>query len=298
MLKPSLSIVLPVSRLRSYWQLAKPGITATVVLTALTAYCLAEGPWAFWNEADFWRLGHLLLGITLSSAGGCALNMVLESEEDFLMRRTQSRPIPSGRVLPVESFLLGAFASSLGVIHLSFKVNTMAGFFAAFSLALYLAIYTPMKKTSPHCMFWGAVSGALPVMVGWSSVEAPLNWTPWALFTLLFIWQYPHLLALGFMYREDYLKAGFKTPYVNEPNAQKSSQAALIWTLGLGLATIGLNLTLPSNGYLAAVQALLYLCVLALALRWRMRPDKKGAGSLFLSTLFFLPSIYITLFFY
>lgn len=233
-IRPALSSF--IARLPDYLALTKPGITVVVLMTTLTGFMLASpvsfvpGPGSFlpYFSLNWTVLLHTILGTALISAGAGALNMLLEVESDALMRRTKNRPLPSGRLYPEEAFFLGLLSAAIGIVHIAAMVNLSASFIAAVSLMLYLVFYTPMKKSTAFCIIIGAVSGALPPLIGWIAAKGSLTFEGWSLFLILFVWQFPHLLALGWSYRDDYVRANFKMIITSDFGGRVTGWFALI----------------------------------------------------------------------
>src|SRR5262249_6123377 len=146
----------------------------------------------------------------LVASGAAALNQLLEREHDARMRRTESRPLPSGRMHPDTALLIGALASAIGLVYLAFFVNYLTSLLGAVTLLSYLFIYTPLKRVPPLNTVIGAIPGALPPLMGWTASRDFISAEGWSLFAILFFWQLPHFLAIAWLYREDYAKGGFK----------------------------------------------------------------------------------------
>ena len=191
------------SRLRDYWTLTKPEVNFLVVLsTGVGFYSATSGP------LELAPLIHTLLGTLLVASGTATLNQYLERHSDSLMHRTACRPVPAGRIGPSEALLFGVLISVLGGLYLAYAVNPLASGLAMATLGSYLALYTPLKKRSPLCLVVGAVPGAMPPLIGWAAARGSLSGDAWVLYVLLFIWQFPHFLAIAWMYRQDYARAG------------------------------------------------------------------------------------------
>lgn len=184
--------------MRDYVELCKPRLTAMAVLTAAFGFFLGGG------DAP----AAALIGAALAGAGAAVLNMVMERDVDARMRRTQSRPIPAGRVAAGDALVFGALLSAAGVAVLALGANPLAGALGAATIATYLFAYTPLKRVSSLAIPVGAVSGALPPLIGWSAATGGLGAGAWILFAVLFLWQLPHFLAIAWLYREDYARAG------------------------------------------------------------------------------------------
>jgi len=142
-------------------------------------------------------------------SGTATLNQLIERDADALMRRTAARPLPAGRLSPVEALVFGLLLSVAGGLYLWLAVNLLTSFLAIATLVSYLLIYTPLKKKTPWCTFVGAFPGAMPPLIGWAAVSGSLSREAWVLYAILFFWQFPHFLAIAWMYREDYARAGF-----------------------------------------------------------------------------------------
>jgi heme o synthase len=266
--------------------LAKPRITVMVALCAAAGYALAaDGP------LDWARLGWTLLGVSLASAATGCLNQVLEAEADGRMTRTARRPLPAGLVSPGAAHLLGLLWGGAGLALLAWKSGTAACALTAFTLASYLLVYTPMKRFSPASTWVGAVPGALPPVIGWAAAGAPLDERAAALFAIQFLWQLPHFLALGWLYREDYAAGGFRIAAVTDPSgASTSAQLALsAWLLlaaSLAPWWLGQAGALYLCGALLAGAALLWLSLKAAA---ELTP--RSSRRVFLASLAYLPLV-------
>ncbi|MBI3012669.1 MAG: protoheme IX farnesyltransferase, partial [Elusimicrobia bacterium] len=221
----------PFSKIRAFWTLIKPGIVSVTLVTTASSFLLASKtlPLRF----DPWLLFHTLFGTALVAMGAGSLNMLSEKESDAIMERTKNRPIPAGRISCAESFLIGSLSAALGIVHLAAKVNLATSFLASLSLTLYLVFYTPLKKKTPYCLLVGAVSGALPPMIGWSGVEGFPSLAGWSLFLVLFFWQMPHLSALSWLYREDYEKVNFKMSWPEDSHGNTGAAIAFFFSLSL-----------------------------------------------------------------
>jgi protoheme IX farnesyltransferase len=159
------------------------------------------------------RIGGLvntLVGTLLVASGTATLNQWMERVWDGQMRRTMSRPLPSGRLSGSEALLFGILLSVTGGLYLAVTVNVLSAFLAISTLLSYLVVYTPLKRKTPLCTLLGAFPGAMPTLIGWAGASDSLNWHAWFLFAVLFLWQFPHFLAIALMYREDYDRAGYR----------------------------------------------------------------------------------------
>ncbi len=191
--------------LKDYFTLTKPGISFMAGITSLAGFVLGSR-----GDIHFKELFHTCVGTLMAAAGAGCLNMLIEKDVDARMRRTQTRPLPSGRMQPGEVLFLGVFFAVTGVLYLGWAVNFLTAFFAALTLSVYLYIYTPLKKISGVCVTVGAVAGALPPVMGWTAATGKFTVEAVALFGILFFWQFPHFLSLAWLYKKDYADAGLR----------------------------------------------------------------------------------------
>lgn len=193
------------SKLRDYYTLTKPEVNLLILMTTLAGYYLA-------SRGPFRVIGLLntLVGTLLVASGTATLNQWMERIWDGQMRRTASRPLPSGRLSAREAFLFGLLLSLAGGLYLALTVNALAALLAVSTLLSYLLIYTPLKRKTPLCTLLGAFPGAMPTLIGWAGAGAGIDRRAWFLFAILFLWQFPHFLAIALMYREDYARAGYR----------------------------------------------------------------------------------------
>lgn len=272
--------------MRGALALAKPRITLLVALCAAAGYALASrGP------LDRARLLWTVLGVALASASTGCLNQLIESAHDAKMARTKSRPLPSGAVGARTALALGVLWGAAGLGLLAWKVNASACALTAFTLVSYLAVYTPMKRTSPLSTWVGAIPGALPPVIGWAAAGGALDAGAAALFAIQFLWQMPHFLALAWMYRDDYARGGFRVyPVVQPDGASTAWQMAATSGLLLAVSVLPFGLGLAGWAYLSgalALGALFFLLSLAAA-----RELSAGAARrVFLASLAYLPLV-------
>ena len=205
------TVVTASSVLRGYYELTKPGISQMVALSTLAGYYLAVpgNIVAYMSEmSNAMHLVATMVGTLAISSGSCAINHVLEREDDARMKRTATRPIPSGSISPLAATVFGV-ALTLGGASLLWTINTLTFVLALVTWVSYIAVYTPMKKRSSLAVLVGGIPGALPFAGGWTAVQGSLGAPAIALFAILFFWQLPHFYALSWMYRADYRTAGF-----------------------------------------------------------------------------------------
>jgi len=193
-----------VSKLRDYYTLTKPEVNLLILMTTSAGYYLGSQGGFRWAG-----LVRTLIGTLLVASGTATLNQWMERVWDGQMRRTANRPLPSGRVSPLEAFVFGVSMSVAGGIYLALTVNRLAAALAVSTLLSYLLIYTPLKRKTPLCTLLGAFPGAMPTLIGWAGATASISLHAWYLFAILFLWQFPHFLAIAIMYRDDYERAGY-----------------------------------------------------------------------------------------
>jgi protoheme IX farnesyltransferase len=189
----------------AYVALTKPDVSFLVVLTTLAGYALGTvGP------LDWLKMAQTVIGTTLVAAGTCALNQYFERESDAHMRRTASRPLPSGVLAPAEALWFGAGLAAVGSLQLLLTTNLLAAALAVFTSVTYLGIYTPLKTRTTAATLIGAFPGALPPVIGWAAARGSLGAGAYVLFAILFLWQVPHFHSISWVYREDYARAGIR----------------------------------------------------------------------------------------
>ncbi len=213
--------------LRDFYDLSKPGIGFYALLTTATSFWLAS------YELNIPLLIHTLLGTALVTCGGGALNQVLEIDADASMRRTENRPLPSGRMTTTTGLVFGIITSIVGALYLYLFTNGLTSLLAISTLIGYLFVYTPLKKKTHLSTLIGAVPGAFPILIGWVAVRGSIGIEGWALFAILFLWQIPHFLAIAWMYRKDYARAGFPMLTVVDPQGSRAAFQALSYSLVL-----------------------------------------------------------------
>src|ERR1700722_4676148 len=193
------------SNLRDYYTLTKPEVNLLILMTTSAGYYLASrGPLRIVGMIN------KLLGTLLVARGTATLNQWMERVWDGKMRRTASRPLPSGRLSGRDALVFGILLSLAGALYLLLVVNALAALLAVSTLLSYLLVYTPLKRKTPLCTLLGAFPGAMPTLIGWAGASAAINRQAWYVFAILFLWQFPHFLAIALMYRDDYARAGYR----------------------------------------------------------------------------------------
>ena len=216
------------SVMRDYFDLSKPGIGFYSLITTVTAFWLAtSGP------INFILLLHTIIATGLVTAGGGALNQVLEMKIDSQMHRTEKRPLPAGRVTAQSGLIFGVVTSILGTAYLLLAVNAISALLAIGTLVGYLFVYTPSKRYTSLSTIIGAFPGAIPILIGWAAVTGNIDLRGWTLFAILFLWQIPHFLAIAWMYRKDYARAGFPMLTVIEPEGLSAAHQSVIYLVAL-----------------------------------------------------------------
>jgi protoheme IX farnesyltransferase len=216
------------SRLAVYYELTKPGIAGYVMVTAGVTYFVGAG-----GRADFLPVLFTLLGTVLATGGALALNQFVEWELDALMERTRARPIPSGRLGPMEALLFGNSLTLGGIALLYFTVGWLPAALTALSALSYNLIYTPLKKVSYISTLAGAVPGAMPTLIGWSAATGTLSLEAGSIFAIAYLWQLPHVLSLGWMLRKDYARAGFYLIPKSDPDGRSIAWHITVFSAAL-----------------------------------------------------------------
>jgi protoheme IX farnesyltransferase len=286
----SLDVPKTSGRVADYIELTKPRLNVLVVATSAAGYYLgAAGP------LDWWRMVQAVSGTALVAGGAAVLNQVYERDTDALMRRTRMRPLPDGRVPPDEARLFGLMLSVVGLAMLAVRANLIAASLAAATLVVYLIVYTPMKRRSPLATLVGAVPGALPPLIGWTASHGSFSAGAAALFAIVFLWQIPHFMAIAWLYRDDYGKAGFPMLPVIEPDGRKTGRQAVLYAAMLLPVSLVPWLIGLSGPIYFGVAAALGAALLGLSIRfWHSRTDQT-ARVLFFASIIYLPLIWITM---
>lgn len=216
----------------AYLELTKPRLVLLVLWTVAVGFLLASHA-----PLDFFLFFKTLGGAALVAAGSMALNQYLERANDAKMKRTQSRPLPSGRVRPEAALVFGIFLSGTGFFLLVKGVNLLTAFLSLATLGSYLFLYTPLKTKTSFCTLIGAISGAIPPMLGWTARTGELGKGAWPLFFILFVWQLPHFFAIAWIYREDYERAGFRMLSVIDPTGERIGRQIMGGSLAVFLSS-------------------------------------------------------------
>jgi heme o synthase len=279
---PTAAVAVAPSRAADFVELTKPRITALVLLTAAVGYAVAGRGFSAGAFLLF------LVGTALVCGGASALNQYLEREADARMVRTSRRPIPAGRLRPDDARNFGMAISAVGLLILA-AVNPLTLALGAVSLLLYVFAYTPLKRVTSLCTVVGAVPGALPPLMGWAAARGTLGAAGWALFAILFLWQLPHFLAIGWLYREDYARGGFPMLAVTDRDGASSGRQALLYATALLPVTLLAGMLAGAgNGYLWGA-LVLGVGFLACAVVFAWKRSIAAARFLFLASVLYLP---------
>jgi len=267
-----------------YSDLVKARLTFLVLLTTLVGFYVGvQGP------VDYALMTHALLGTALLACGAAALNQLWERDLDAKMRRTQDRPLPSGRLQPDTVLLFGGVCSVGGLAYLAFAVNLLTSLLGAVTLISYLFVYTPLKRVTWLNTAIGGIPGALPPLMGWTAARGELTSEGWSLFAILFCWQIPHFLAIAWMYREDYAKAGFVMLPSVDPDGHRTGHQAVSHTLGLlPISLLPFLFRLAGPVYLAGA-FVLGLLFLGCAILFSRQLTLVRARQLFFVSILYLP---------
>jgi len=290
-MKPDASTV-PVAaahtRAGDFSALAKPRLNMLVVVSAVAGYVMGGG-----NAHDVWRLLWMVIGTALVAGGASAFNQVIERESDTLMARTRMRPMPDGRVTSRDALAFASVLTLGGLIVLAAGANLLSAAVAFVTLASYAAVYTPLKKRSSFATVVGAIPGALPPVIGWAAAENGLSRGSWVLFGIVFLWQLPHFLAIAWIYRDDYARAGFLMLPVIEPDGRSTARQAIIYAAALVPVSLAPTLV-GMTGTLYFIGAfILGLAFVALAVRFGMTRTVVDARRLFFGSIIYLPLLWM-----
>jgi protoheme IX farnesyltransferase len=283
--RPRLSVR---ERISAYVELTKPRITFLIVLTSAAGFGLASR-----TGIDYLALVSALFGIALLSSGIATLNQYAERDLDGLMRRTAARPLPAGKLAPWEALAFGAGLTIAAEAYLLLFVNPLSALLGLTVIAGYLFGYTPLKTRSSLSTIVGAFPGAVPPLIGWTAATGTLSIEGWVLFAILFLWQFPHFLAIAWMYREDYSRAGILMLPVVEPDGRVTAQQIVLYTLMLiPVSLLPTVLGISGRVYFfgAIVLGLLFLYS---SIRAAFSMSRQQAKQLLLASVLYLPLLFI-----
>ena len=276
--------------LLDFVELTKARIGTFVVISTAVGYVLASP-----SGIDVLRLIHTLLATFLVSSGVCALNHYLERDYDARMVRTADRPLPAGRLLPEQAFILGLTLLAVGLIYLVGWVNVATALVGLVTAVVYLIAYTPLKRVTVHNTLVSAVSGALPPVGGWTAAQGELGLGALVLFAILFLWQFPHFYSIAWMYRDDYARSGYRMLAVEDKEGDRTAHQMVVYSLVLLPCSL-LPALMGLTGSLYFIAALLLSGLLVWAsLAFARERSTHRARLLLRSTLLYLPVLWVML---
>jgi heme o synthase len=276
--------------LSDYWALTKPDVTLLIAITTAAGFGL--GSPSELPQFPWMRLLHTLAGTALVAGGAAALNQWMERRFDARMRRTARRPVAAGRIEPLRALAFGTLASLVGAADLLLTVGPLPALLALVTLLSYLFLYTPLKRVTPLCTLIGALPGAIPPLIGWAAARGRLDLGAWMLFAIVFLWQFPHFMAIAWMYREDYDRAG----YLVLPSGEARDRFVTVQTL-LPLIVLVVASVLPAVAGLAGPSYALGALVLGIGFldcgaRFARRRSTSAARQLLLASIVYLPTLF------
>lgn len=272
------------SRFVVFSELVKARLTLLVLITTLVGFYVGAR-----GALDWALMAHTLFATALLACGAAALNQLIEREHDAKMRRTEGRPLPSGRLQPDTVLLLGGFSSMIGLIYLALAVNLLTSLLGAITLVTYVFVYTPLKRVTWLNTAVGAIPGALPPLMGWTAATGELTGAGWALFAILFFWQIPHFLAIAWIYREEYAKAGFVMLPGVDPTGERTAHQAVSHTIGLLIVSLCPVLFRVAGATYFFGALLLGLAFFVAALAFARQLNLLRARQLFFASIIYLP---------
>jgi protoheme IX farnesyltransferase len=273
--------------MKDYIALTKPRVTWLILMSTGVGYFFgAKGGW------HVIALFHTIIGTGLIASGTSALNQWYEREADAKMKRTQARPLPSGRLDAGKALAFAIFISLAGFLELWMGANALAALLGLFALLCYLFVYTPLKQRSPHSTAIGSIPGAMPPLIGFAAASGTLTWDAWVLFAILLLWQFPHFYAIAWMYREDYGRAGIRMLPVVEPDGKSTARRILLYSLALiPISLMPKFFAMAGDVYMygALVLGILFLYA---GLKIRTERTRQQARRVLLASVIYLPVLY------
>jgi protoheme IX farnesyltransferase len=270
-----------------YVALTKPRLNLLVVATSAAGYYLGAS-----GSTTLLDMLPAVCGTALVAAGSAALNQVLERDTDALMRRTRLRPLPDGRIGPEEGRIFGLVLSAIGVLLLAFTANALSALLAVVTLVVYVVIYTPLKRRSEIATLIGAIPGALPPLIGWAAGAGSLSAGGWALFAIVFLWQIPHFMAIAWLYRDDYGRAGFPMLPVTDPGGRSAGRQALLYSCALLPVSLVPAVLGVSGAIYFWLALLLGAAMVGLSWSFSVSRNERSAYALFIGSIVYLPLIW------
>jgi protoheme IX farnesyltransferase len=278
-------------RLADYVALTKPRVAVLVLFTVAAGALLAGG-----RGVSMAVVFHAVVGTALVAAGASALNQWIERHSDARMRRTADRPLPSGRLLPLEALVFGLLLAGVGIAYLACTLrDPSAALVAALTFVGYVAVYTPLKARTPFNTLIGAVPGALPPVIGWCAVRSPWSLEAINLFLVLFLWQVPHFLAIAWIYREEYAHAGLCMLPVLDGRGRRKGQQMVLYCLSLLIVSVAPVLSADAGSVYFVGAVLLGTAFLVTTLRFQRLPTLAHARRVLRTSLWYLPALFALL---
>ncbi|RPI04295.1 MAG: protoheme IX farnesyltransferase [Ignavibacteriae bacterium] len=278
------------SSFTDYIVLMKPELTLLSVSTAVgSAYIALQG------SAHYVLLVHTLIGTILIGGTAGTLNQYFERRYDAMMKRTERRPLPAGRIQPVDALIFAVVIGIAGVTYLALLTNWVAVTLSIITLVSYLALYTPLKRVTPFATVVGGIPGALPPLIGWAVVQGKLPLEAWSLFLILFFWQMPHFLSLAWMFRNDYARAGFRLLTVLDADGTATRLQILVYALALIPASLMPVFVGMTNTTYLICALFLNLGFLSAAIYFYRARTNAAAHTLFYTSICFLPALFLLL---
>jgi len=278
------------SRGADFLTLTKPRLNSLVLVTTAAAYYLGGGERLSWLQ-----LFNTIVGTAFVAGGASTLNQFLERDIDRLMRRTDTRPLPDGRLHPQDALWFGVLLSSIGIAELSLFVNQLTAFMALLTLASYVFVYTPLKRRTSLSTIVGAVPGALPAVIGWTAATDTVSIEGWILFAIVFMWQMPHFLAIAWMCRDDYARAGIPLLPVIQPDGRTTGYQSVLYTAVLIPISLLPTVVGLSSVYYAVGAITLAAILMVLSLEFANTRSLPAARRLFFGTILYLPLLWVVL---
>jgi protoheme IX farnesyltransferase len=275
-----------VSKLRDFYILTKPEVNLLILMTTSAAYYMASR-----GRLNWLGMIETIVGTLLVSSGTATLNQYMERKYDSDMRRTAARPLPSGRVSAKEALIFGLVLSAAGGIYLWMAVNPLTSLLALSTLLSYLLIYTPLKRKTALCTLLGAFPGAMPTLIGWAGASAGLNLQAWFLFAVLFLWQFPHFLAIALMYREDYERAGFRMLPRFDRDGQFTQAEIIGFTIALLVVTFLPAFSLDHSSLYLVAMAVAGAFFLYYGVKLAQSSSRASASHLLHASVIYLPVV-------
>jgi len=276
-----------------YWALTKPEINFLIAVATFAGFYLGYPSRV--RAFPFPLLIHTLLGTVLVASGAGALNQYVERDFDAQMRRTARRPLVAGGIEPREALCFGVLLSAAGCTYLAVVVNGLASLLAVLTLTMYLALYTPLKRKTPLCTLVGAFPGAMPPLIGWAAASGRLSPEAWALYAALFLWQFPHFMAIAWMYREDYSRAGYLVLPSGKSKAGFMGWLTVLPLLGLNLVSLIPAFTGHAGPVYPVGAMLLGSSFLYFGAQLAHRKSNSAARRLLQVSIVYLPLVFILL---